>query len=252
MVRWRALRLARDVAGGLRLNEAMPLVSVLAFGLLGWGFVEVAGWVKDGESLRIDRAILLAFRDPHDPTILLGPGWLQEAARDVTGLGGTFVLTAITFCAALYLWLTGRQRVALLLVVAIGGGTLLSNVLKLGFDRARPDIVPHAMRVYTASFPSSHAMMSAITYLTLGALLARIHVTLRVKLFFLILAIVLTVLIGVSRVYLGVHWPSDVLAGWCIGAAWACLCWYVALLLQQRGKVEPERGPGEEKSPPRL
>lgn len=249
MVHQRALRLAREVAGGLRLNETIPLASVLAVGLLGWGFVSVADWVQDGDSLRIDRAILLAFRDSRDPTIPLGPGWLQEAARDVTGLGGTAVLTAITFCASLYLWLTGRRHVALLVLAAVGGGTLLSSLLKLGFDRARPDVVPHAMRVYTASFPSAHAMMSAVTYLTLGALLARIHATLKVKLFFLILAIVLTVLIGLSRIYLGVHWPSDVLAGWCMGAAWAGLCWYIALLLQQRGQVEPELGPGPDQTP---
>lgn len=249
MVHQQALRLARDVAGGLRLNEAIPLVSVCAIGLLGWGFVSVADWVQEGDSLRLDRAILLAFRNPADPASPLGPGWLQEAARDVTGLGGTFVLAAITLCSSLYLSLTGRRHVALLVLAAVGGGTLLSSVLKLGFDRARPDVVPHAMRVYTASFPSAHAMMSAVTYLTLGALLARIHATVRVKLFFLILAVVLTLLIGLSRLYLGVHWPSDVLAGWCMGAAWACLCWYVALLLQRRGQVEPERGPGPELPP---
>lgn len=245
----RVLRLAHDVAGSLRLNEAIPLVTVCLVGFLGWGFVSLADEVREGESLRLDRAILLAFRDTRDPSIPLGPGWVQEAARDVTGLGGVFVLTSITICAALYLWLTGRRHVALLVVVAIGGGTLMSSLLKLGFDRARPDIVPHAMRVYTASFPSAHAMMSATTYLTLGALLARIHASLRVKLFFLILAVALTLLIGLSRIYLGVHWPSDVLAGWCMGAAWACLCWYVALLLQRRGQVEPERGPGLERAP---
>ena len=250
MVHRRALILARDVAGGLRLNEAIPLVSVCLIGLLGWGFVSVADWVRDGDSLRLDRAILLAFRNSADPATPFGPGWLQEAARDVTGLGGTFVLTFITLSSATYLWLTGRRHVALLVLAAIGGGTALSSLLKLGFDRPRPDVVPHAMRVYTASFPSAHAMMSAITYLTLGALLARIHATLRVKLFFLILAVVLTLMIGLSRLYLGVHWPSDVLAGWCVGAAWACLCWYVALLMQRRGQVEPERGPGRERLPP--
>ena len=244
----RALVLARDVAGHLRLNEAVPLLIVCLIGLLGWGFVSLADVVQEGESLRLDRAILLAMRtsDPHVP---IGPGWVQEAARDVTGLGGTFVLTFITLCTTIYLWLTGRRHVALLVLVAIGGGTALSMVLKLGFDRARPDIVPHGMRVYTASFPSAHAMMSATTYLTLGALLARIHASYAIKIFFITLAAVLTLMIGVTRLYLGVHWPSDVLAGWCIGAAWACLCWYVALLLQSRGQVEPERGPGREQPP---
>ena len=242
----RALVLARDMAGHLRLNEAMPLLTVCLIGLLGWGFLSLADVVQEGESLRLDRAILLAMRSAADPHMPIGPGWVQEAARDVTGLGGMFVLTAITLCTTIYLWLTGRPHVALLVLVAIGGGTVLSVLLKSGFDRARPDVVPHGMRVYTTSFPSAHAMMSATTYLTLGALLARIHASYAVKIFFITLAAILTLLIGLSRLYLGVHWPSDVLAGWCVGAAWAFLCWYVALLLQSRGRVEPERGPGRD------
>ncbi|HKH34153.1 MAG TPA: phosphatase PAP2 family protein, partial [Beijerinckiaceae bacterium] len=121
---------------------------------------------------------------------------------------------------------------------AVGGGMLMSTLLKLGFARPRPDLVPHGARVYTASFPSGHAMLSAVTYLTLGALLARVQPRRRIKAFFLGLAILLTIVIGMSRVYLGVHWPSDVLAGWCGGAAWAALCWFVALQLQRRGDVE--------------
>src|SRR3954452_17857369 len=119
---------------------------------------------------------------------------------------------------------------------------MLSTALKMGFERPRPDLVPHSTRVYTASFPSGHAMLSAIAYLTLGALLARVEKLRRIKAFFLGFAVFLTLLIGVSRVYLGVHWPTDVLAGWCVGAAWASLCWFVALQLQRRGKVER---PGE-------
>jgi undecaprenyl-diphosphatase len=119
---------------------------------------------------------------------------------------------------------------------------MLSTGLKMGFERPRPDLVPHATQVYTASFPSGHAMLSAVTYLTLGALLSRVQRRRRVKAFFLGLALTLTLLIGLSRVYLGVHWPSDVLAGWCIGAAWASLCWFVALQLQRSGQVEE---PGE-------
>jgi undecaprenyl-diphosphatase len=136
--------------------------------------------------------------------------------------------------------MTRRRGAALLVSASVGGGMIVSTLLKFGFERPRPDLVPHATQVYTASFPSGHAMLSAVVFLTLGALLARVHKPRRVKLFFLSLAVVLTMLVGCSRVYLGVHWPSDVLAGWCVGAAWAGLCWYAALLLQRKGKVESE------------
>jgi len=115
---------------------------------------------------------------------------------------------------------------------------LLSNLLKLAYERPRPDFVSHAARVFTSSFPSGHATLSAITYLTLGALLAGLHESFWFKVYFLGLAIVLTIVIGISRIYLGVHYPTDVLAGWCIGAAWAGLCWSVFTWLQHRGRVE--------------
>jgi undecaprenyl-diphosphatase len=117
---------------------------------------------------------------------------------------------------------------------------LLSTVLKEVIDRPRPDLVPHGQHVYTKSFPSGHSMLSAVTYLTLGALLARLQKRRSLKLYALALAIFLSLAIGVSRVYLGVHWPTDVLAGWSAGAAWAVLCWVIARVLQQRGQVEQE------------
>ncbi|WP_375458059.1 phosphatase PAP2 family protein [uncultured Enterovirga sp.] len=223
----------------LRLNETVPLLSLGLIGLFGWGFVTLAGEVLDGETFGFDRAILLALRMPGDLSNPIGPSWMEESARDITGLGGHVILTLITVSALAYLVMTGRRHAAMLVLVAIGGGMILSALLKLGFDRPRPDLVPHGARVYTASFPSGHAMLSAATYLTLGALLARVHAERAVKLFFLGVAVALTILIGASRVYLGVHWPSDVLAGWCGGAAWAGFCQYVALLLQRKGKVEP-------------
>jgi undecaprenyl-diphosphatase len=134
--------------------------------------------------------------------------------------------------------MTGKRQAAFFLLVAVGGGMLLSAGLKMGFERARPDLVPHHTRVYTASFPSGHAMLSAVVYLTLAALLARVQSERRVKTMIIVLAVLLTLLVGMSRVYLGVHWPTDVLAGWCGGAAWASLCWFVALQLQRRGRVE--------------
>ncbi|MDB5592494.1 phosphatase PAP2 family protein [Enterovirga sp.] len=235
---WRAL--ARNIPGRLRLDEAAPLVTLALVGLFGWGFIELAGEVTEGSTLAFDRRLLLLLRNPANLADPLGPGWLQESARDITGLGGHVILGLITLATIAYLLMTRRRGAALLVSASVGGGMIVSTLLKFGFERPRPDLVPHATQVYTASFPSGHAMLSAVVFLTLGALLARVHEPRRVKLFFLSLAVVLTMLVGCSRVYLGVHWPSDVLAGWCVGAGWASLCWYAALLLQRKGKVETE------------
>ena len=132
-----------------------------------------------------------------------------------------------------------RRRLA-----AVGGGIVLSSLLKAGFERPRPELVPHGSLVYTASFPSGHSMMAAVVYLTLGALLARAQPRRRLKVYLLALAVLVTVAVGISRVYLGVHWPTDVLAGWTIGGAWALLWWAVALGLQRRGRIEPEEEAG--------
>ena len=232
--------LSRELPVRLRLNEIGPLATVAVIGLSGWLFAALAGEVMEGETLAFDRRILLALRNPANLADPIGPSWVEEVARDFTGLGGHAILGLMTLATLAYLLMTRRRGAFWLVVAAIGGGMVASALLKIGFDRPRPDLVPHGARVYTASFPSGHAMLSAVTYLTLGALLARLHKPRPVKLFFLGLAVVLTVLVGCSRVFLGVHWPSDVLAGWCGGAAWAGLCWYAALLLQRKGKVEPE------------
>jgi undecaprenyl-diphosphatase len=230
----------------LRLNEFGPLVSLAGFGFFAWAFMELADTVREGETHVLDSQLLLALRDPANLANPIGPSWLEEAARDITGLGGYAVLSIITWATWAYLMIVGKRGAALLVLVAVIGGTLLSSGLKLGFERPRPDLVPHATRIYTASFPSGHAMMSAVTYLTLGALLARVETRRRARAFIIGLAVVMTLLVGMSRVYLGVHWPSDVLAGWSVGAAWASLCWFVALQLQRRGQVEK---PGESSSP---
>jgi undecaprenyl-diphosphatase len=221
-----------------RLNETGPLLSLAALSLFAWAFIEIAGDVLEGDTAAFDRAILLGLREAGNPADPLGPAWFEEAARDITALGGNVVLTIVTLATLVYLVMMRKSHAALLVVAAVGGGMLLSTLLKLGFERPRPDLVPHAARVYTASFPSGHAMLSAVTYLTLGALLARVQPSRRLKAYLIGLSIILTVLVGMSRVYLGVHWPSDVLAGWCVGAAWASLCWFIALQLQRRGQVE--------------
>lgn len=231
----------------LRLNEVGPLLSLAACGFFAWAFIELADEVIEGETHALDSTILMALRNPQDLANPLGPSWLEEAARDFTGLGGYAILTLLTTATVVYLLMVGKRGAALLVLISVVGGTLLSTGLKIGFERPRPDLVPHATRVYTASFPSGHAMLSAIIYLTLGALLARVEKSRRISAFIMGLAIAMTLLVGASRVYLGVHWPSDVLAGWSVGAAWAALCWFVALQLQRRGQVEK---PGETTAAP--
>ncbi|WP_147026605.1 phosphatase PAP2 family protein [Methylobacterium oxalidis] len=222
----------------LRLNEVGPLAALLTVSLLGFGFFALADAVGEGSTEALDRRILLALRNPADLADPIGPRWLEETMRDITGLGSVFTIVFVTVAVTAYLALAGKRRIAAFVVAAVGGGEIVSTVLKLFYHRPRPDLVPHGMEVFTASFPSGHAMMSAIAYLTLATLLARVDPHRGVKALVLTLGIVITLCVGVSRVYLGVHWPSDVLAGWCVGAAWAALCWFVALQLQRRGEVE--------------
>ncbi|WP_430913131.1 phosphatase PAP2 family protein [Methylobacterium sp. sgz302541] len=222
----------------LRLNEIGPLGALLTLSTLGWAFFYLADEVGEGSTAALDRKILLSLRNPADLSDPIGPRWLEETMRDITGLGSVFTIVFVTAAVASYLALTRKHRVALLVIAAVGGGEIVSTVLKLFYHRPRPDLVPHGMEVFTASFPSGHAMMSAIAYLTLAILLARLNPERRVKALVLVIGVATTLLVGVSRVYLGVHWPSDVLAGWCVGAAWAALCWFVALQLQRSGEVE--------------
>jgi undecaprenyl-diphosphatase len=203
-------------------------------------FTQIADAIASGAARNFDRRIMLALRDPTNPASPLGPPWLEEAARDVTSLGSTAVLALVSVGVIGFLVLSYARAAAVLVATSVGGGSILLNLLKGFFARPRPDIVPHAVPVFTASFPSGHAALSAVTYLTLGALLARVQPNRRLKAYLLGAAVTLTLLIGITRVYLGVHWPTDVLAGWCIGAAWAIACWLAAVWLQRHGQVEHE------------
>jgi undecaprenyl-diphosphatase len=227
----------------------LPLLVLPGFAAAAlWGFVALVDEVLEGEVRDIDGRLLLSLRNPQDASDPLGPPWLEELMRDVTAFGGTGPLAFITLAGMVYLLLRRRLRTALFLFAAIAGGQLLSSLLKAGFDRPRPDLVPHGMTVYTASFPSGHAMMTAIVYLTLAALLARSESRRRLKAFLLLLAASVTLMVGISRVYLGVHWPSDVLGGWMIGSAWAAGCWTLIVLLQRRGDIEGEPAVPEDRT----
>jgi undecaprenyl-diphosphatase len=207
-------------------------LSVLAIAGLLFAFGFIAQEVTQGKSLALDRRIILAMRDSADQSAPLGPAWVQEAARDVTSLGSITVLVIITSAVSGYLFLARRHSAAWLMLFAVFGGIALNDLLKLVFTRTRPDVVTPAARVFTTSFPSGHAALSAITYLTIAALLAQSPSSFKMGFYFMTLAAFLTILIGISRIYLGVHYPTDVLAGWCIGIAWALASWVVAAWLE--------------------
>ena len=218
-------------------HEVGILIAVFVCASLLWTFGVIAEEVVEGDTHKLDMAILMSLRTAGSPPDLLGPPWFEEMMRDLTALGSYAFIIIVVTAAVGYLLLVRKWALALLMLGAVLGGMLISNLLKMGFDRPRPDL-DHAARVFTPSFPSGHAMLSAVTFLTLGALLTRVNVDWRAKAYFLTIAVLLTIIVGCSRIYLGVHYPSDVLAGWCVGSAWALICWSAALWLQSRGQVE--------------
>jgi len=229
-------------AAWARKEFLLLLVLLLASsGLLG--FTILASEVSEGETHAFDEALLLALRTSGNTSDPIGPRWVEAVFRDVTSLGGPTVITLITGLTVGYLLLARRYGTAFLVLAAIGSGALVSFVLKDTMDRPRPDLVSHLVDVQTASFPSGHATLSAVVYLTIGALLAREQPSRGLRFYVMVVAILATVLIGCSRVYLGVHWPTDVLAGWAIGSAWAMLWWIAAWVGMARHRAaEPEPG----------
>jgi undecaprenyl-diphosphatase len=225
----------------LRRRLHLPMGShplVLLLGLSGLlFFAMLTDEMLEGGTRGVDTAILVGLRSMGDLAIPIGPGWLPQAAVDISALGGFTVLWLMSLAAIGYLLLTGRRLDAVLIAGSIGGASLLNTVLKQYVDRSRPEVVPHLVQVSTASYPSGHAMISAAAYLTIGAMLAGVQAERGARIYLLAVAVALVILIGVSRLYLGVHWPSDVLAGWCLGSAWALGIW----VLSQRLRGETER-----------
>jgi undecaprenyl-diphosphatase len=216
----------------------MPFGVVAAL-LLAFGLIAAA--VMKGATLEFDRYVIFAFRSSaNNFSAPVGPPLVQEMARDVTALGSFSVLGLLLVAVTGYLLLVRKREQALLVLVAVLGGVVVNSLLKVAFGRPRQDLFAPAARVFTASFPSDHAAMSAIAYMTLAALLARTIASRPVRIYLMAVAITLVVLIGASRVYLGVHYPTDILAGWCVGSAWALACWTIMTRLWP-GSARPHR-----------
>ena len=218
-----------------RLIFRFDVAILIASGALVLGlyiFVKTVGEVVDGDTEYVDRQIVLWVKG------LDSPGWFDEIMRDCTAFGGTFVLALTTMAVAVYFSVKRLWYALAFLLTSVLGAFILSLSLKHFFSRARPDIIEHGSYTFTASFPSGHAMLSAAVYLTLGVLLARLERSHWLKTYFILLGIFISFMTGVSRVWLGVHWPTDVLAGWAGGTVWAIACWFLARYLQHCGKIE--------------
>lgn len=219
----------------MKLNHLLrkrALLLVMLLTGLAWMFIEMAIVVLAGDTLQFDRNLVLALRSPDDLTDPLGPTWLEEMMRDGTALGSNWILLSLSLFSAIYLYLRDRKKMALCLVVAILSGLAVAFGLKHLIARPRPDMVTHATTVYTASFPSAHAMMSTLVYFSLALILASVQSRKSIKTLIYAGAVLVAFWVGFSRVYLGVHWPTDVLAGWCAGAFWALLSFRLAMRVE--------------------
>lgn len=205
---------------GLVARNNAPTVRILltlaAAFTLTFMFLRLAGEVGEGETIEFDRHFLLLAQ-----SVRAAHTWVPEVMRDLSGLGSTVTLTLITVSAVSYLLWFSRKRIALLLAMSILSGTGLVSLFKAAFGRTRPDAAYSDFVVSGWSFPSGHASMAAIVFLSLGVLTASTRPKRAEKTFILLIAVVLTTLVGLSRIALGVHYATDVLGGWAFGTAWA-------------------------------
>jgi undecaprenyl-diphosphatase len=216
----------------------------IVFFVAVWIEVEMADDDVPGDYLPLEARILRAFRHSDDLARGLGPPWVESVVRDITAVGSVAVLTLLVVLVLGFLLLRRRRRAALLIFLATVGGVAVSDTIKVIAHRDRPQIVPHLMAETSLSFPSGHSMMSSVVYLTLGALLGQTLARRREKIYLIAAAILVSFIVGVSRIYLGVHYPTDVVAGWAAGVAWALLFWGLAWWLQRRGQLRtPEESP---------
>lgn len=208
-------------------------LAVITAALLG--FIEIADEMTEGEAHVFDMAVLQWLHpDAANPSDPVGPAWMDHMAADLTALGSVSVLAVIALLVGGFLVLRKKWVETALVAVAFAGALTISQTLKSVFNRERPPEEYRAAEILNASFPSGHALLSAVVFLTLGAMLAQAAKGRALRIYVMSVAIMLTVIVGVTRVYLGVHWATDVLAGWAAGAAWATACWLAGRWLMDR------------------
>jgi undecaprenyl-diphosphatase len=240
----RSEAVSRTLERGLSWLYTQDLLLIAGFSLLAallWIFVEIAQEIGDAETHALDRALLLALRSDAAGTDPIGPIWVERAALNLSAIGSGAVVTLLVLTVSGYLLLAARPRLALFLVTCSAGSGALVMLLKNVFQRPRPDVVVPILEASGLSFPSGHAVISAALYPTMGVILALAVQPLRLRLYVVSVAIAFALLVGATRVYLGVHYPTDVVAGWSIGFAWALLLGLLARILERRGAIDPEQ-----------
>ena len=238
--RWLPAAIRRYV-DALDVEVLLLLGGALVVAIAGMVFLAVAGEVMEGDTQKLDEAIVRWFRRADDPALPRGPAWMREVGIDITALGSFAVLLLLVLAVAGFLWIHRQGRLVALLLVSTAGGFVINSLMKTIFDRPRPSVVPHLREVFTPSFPSGHAALSAIVYLTIGVLLFEVVKGRTARLYCLGVAMAATGLVGFSRVYPGVHYPSDVLAGWVTGIAWAAACWVAVQYVERRASTRRSR-----------
>ncbi len=207
--------------------EPIVLGSIFVIVCCLWGFLRLATKIMGQQDLYYDQKILLSMRQSIDLAEPIGPLFLKDAMVDLSALGSVSVALVI-FVTVLGLLLIQRQhRLVIFMTLSIFGGSALSIFLKTLFMRSRPDLIPHLTPAHYYSFPSGHSMTATVVYFTLAMVLSEAAHEKIIKHYILICAILIIGIVGISRVYIGVHWPSDVLGGWMMGTAWALLCWLI-------------------------
>lgn len=221
------------------MNQNPPLLTfrdwrVLLAGAAAVFFTVVAAAVQAGWMDGFDRWVLSSLRAEAIEQVQGGSHWMVETMRDITSLASVALIILVAVLTLAYLLLRRAWQTSIIMIILLAATQTTVTVLKQCFARPRPDLITHGDHVFTLSFPSGHASMAAAVYLTLGWVGMRLHDQRRMVVFFWLTSVLFLGLVGFSRIYLGVHWTSDVLAGWSVGVFWACLCSLLNQWLDQR------------------